>query len=419
MSAFVWAWAWLAAAAPLPRDVGTEDVDVEPTEQVEGAEAEPSEPAEPADTGQASDEPAPAARAEPEPPPLPQTGSPTFLAGDQIEVPKAEGDVFATARIVNITGPLPDNGFLLGQTVEVSEEVQGDVLVMGQSVRIKAPVRGDVYAVGEEIRVDAPIYGTLYTAGNRVMIASDIYGEVEASAREIEMSGVLHSDTSFRFATVKVGDNARVDGNLNYVAPRPSNSFDGITKGDVSFKLGDFDVDVDPTDPLGMLQSLLWWVVGIIRSYVGLIAVGAIMLAFASPFVRGPSKVAAEQPVMSAALGFVAAIVTPVAASIAILLFVTIPLGVIALALYGVGLYIVQLFAASALGHAMNRRFFPSLGTGDFAALATGLVPLVVLSAIPQFVGTVVWLLATFVGFGALWLHWRDEARDRRRSRKK
>ncbi|MEO0604469.1 MAG: hypothetical protein AAF211_23750, partial [Myxococcota bacterium] len=180
-----------------------------------------------------------------------------------------------------------------------------------------------------------------------------------------------------------------------------------------------FDVTVDPNNPLGILQDLLWGLVGILRNYIGLLATGAALLAFAGPFMRGPSKVAAEQPVMSAALGFVAFLVTPVAASIAILLFVTIPLGVVALALYGVGLIVVQLFTASAVGHLINRRLFPSLGNGDFAALATGLVPLAILSGLPQFVGTIVWLLASFVGFGALWLYWRDEARDRRLSRRK
>jgi len=421
MIVFTGAWAWIAGAAQPAADAETEPPDAAAVELVDDpadqAEEDPDADPEPADTGAPEAPAAPVEAAEPELPARPM-GRPTFLAGDRIEIEPLSGDVFATARVLRVTGELADNAYLLGQTVEIREAVRGDTLLMGQSVRIAAPVLGDVYAVGEEVRLEAPVYGNVYTAGNRVSFASEVHGFVEASAREIDLGGTLHKDTSLQFATVKVAEGARIRGDLNYVAPRPREGFETVADGDVRFKLGDFDVSVDPSDPLALLQDVLWGLVGILRNYIGLLAVGGTLLAFASPFVRGPARVAAEQPIMSAALGFVAFLVTPVAASIAILLFVTIPLGVIALALYGVGLYIVQLFTASALGHAMNERFFPSLGTSDFAALATGLVPLAVLSAIPQFVGTIVWLLASFVGFGALWLHWRDEARDRRRSKK-
>ncbi|MEM6926070.1 MAG: hypothetical protein AAF602_04010, partial [Myxococcota bacterium] len=101
------------------------------------------------------------------------------------------------------------------------------------------------------------------------------------------------------------------------------------------------------------------------------------------------------------------------------LLFVTLPLGLVTLALWLVGLVVAQLFTASAVGHLINRRLLPSLEGSDLAALATGLVPLAIASAFPQIVFLIVYLLASFVGFGALWLYWRDEARDRRLSRRK
>jgi len=417
------AWACIAAAAPLPR---VDDAAPEPTE----ATVAPEDTATPPSEGDGADsdaagpdtavpDEAPEPAVEPEPPLATPQGRPTFLAGNSLDISDIEGDVFGTARNVTVTGPVADNGYLLGQFVEVKDTIEGDALLMGQKIRVTAPVLGDVYAVGEEIRLDAPVYGNVYAAGNIVGFGSEVHGVVEASAREVELFGQIHKDASLRFASVELGSEARVDGDVSYVAPRTNGGFERITDGDVRFTLGDFDVDLDPSDPLGILQEFLWWMVGVLFNYVGLIATGGVLIAFASPFVREPSKAAAEQPIMSAALGFVAAIVIPVASLVAMLLFVTIPLGVVAFALYGVGLYIVQIFTASAIGHAVNRRFFPGLGKGDFAALATGLVPLVILSGIPKLVGTAVWLLATFVGFGALWVHWRDEARDRRRSRKR
>ncbi len=328
------------------------------------------------------------------------------------------------ARSIRVDGPFADNAFLLGPNVVVDDVIHGDAVIVGATVRINQPVYGDLYAVGGvEVRVDAPIYGNVYVGGNRVSLQSDVYGFVEASARELELFATLHQDASFQFVNVRYDEGTRVNGDLNYVAPRPRDGLDTITDGDVGFKLGDFDVDFDPSDPVAVAQEVLWGFVGVLRSYLGLLLTGAVFLAFASSFVNGPANAIAEQPIMSAALGLVAFLTIPVVGGVA-LLSVSIQLGVVELAvvafgLWGAGLFIVPIFTAVAIGRAINKRVFPKLGDSELGALATGAVPLAILFAIPQFVGMIVWLFTSFVGFGALWLHWRDEARDHRRSRRK
>ncbi|MEM6930293.1 MAG: hypothetical protein AAF602_25365, partial [Myxococcota bacterium] len=312
MIAFAWAWAWIATAAPLPRELG-DDAPVEGEATEEAGEAE-------GDTGTAPEAAVEAPPPEPELPATPQ-GRPSFLAGDRLTIDGSDGDLLAIARGVTVAGPLADNTFLLGQEVNLNDEVRGDAMLVGQSVRVRAPVLGDLYAVAAgEIRLDAPVYGNVYLGGRRVVFADDVYGVVEASAGEIELSGHLHRDVSLQFASAKVLDGAHVEGDLDYVAPRQRDDFGDVVDGTARFKFGDFDVSFDPSDPMGALQDLVWRVVSVLQTYVGLLATGGVLLLIAGPFMRGPSKAASEQPLMSAALGFVAVLVTPVAATAAALL---------------------------------------------------------------------------------------------------
>lgn len=413
MSAFVWAWAWIAGAQPAPDEAAPEPIEASAEAGEEPLDEAPVDAAEPVEP-EAAPEVAPVAKAAP----VPTSGPPMFVGGDNVEVPTVPGDVFAMARTLKIKGEVPDNAFLLGQTVIIDEAIRGDAIALGQTVRIQAPVWGDVYVVGGEVRLNAPVYGTVYTAGNRIVLNDEVFGVVEASAREIVLQGHLHDEANLQFANVEVDGSARVDGDLNYIAPRKNAAFADVTEGQVKFTLGEFDVDIDRNDPMSILQDILGRLLGAVYNYVGLLAVGFVMLAFAGGFVRGPSRALLEQPVMSAALGAAAAVAIPIVATVAALLFVTLPLSVVMIAMYTTGLFVVQLFTATALGRLFNARFLPGLADNDFASMAIGLIPLVLLYANPFWISAVVYALATIVGFGALWLFWRDEARDRRRARK-
>ena len=123
----------------------------------------------------------------------------------------------------------------------------------------------------------------------------------------------------------------------------------------------------------------------------------------------GVGRELADRPGASLGLGFVAACVLPVASTLALVTIVPFPLGILGWTAFFVLLYVAQLFAAQAVGDAILKRARPEAVGSPYVSLAVGLVPLVLLVAVP-WVGSLAWVLATLAGLGALTLRLRDRA---------
>jgi hypothetical protein len=109
--------------------------------------------------------------------------------------------------------------------------------------------------------------------------------------------------------------------------------------------------------------------------------------------------------------GFVVAVVFPAVAILAMILLVTIPLGVLALALYFAAAYLARLVAAQTVGDWLLRTARTGVEPSAYASLALGLVLFYVLTQIP-YVGFLIWLAALVGGLGGIFLATRSGKGD-------
>jgi hypothetical protein len=100
-----------------------------------------------------------------------------------------------------------------------------------------------------------------------------------------------------------------------------------------------------------------------------------------------------------ARLGFIEGLSSMVTAA-------TPPLAAAAATVWGFGFIVGRIFTALMLGEWMLGRLSPQRKDSSTSALAAGLVPLVLLSAVP-WLDVAVWGVATALGLGGTWLYLR------------
>ncbi|MBX2802781.1 MAG: polymer-forming cytoskeletal protein [Myxococcales bacterium] len=418
-----------SSATPIPNeadeDAAAEDVDANeagdeavPTDE-EGSEADSEDGAE--GDPMADDAPVEVPEVVQEAAPMPALA--TFEASNRVEIEEAPGDVFATGDDLRVTGNVGDNAFLLGRQVTISEPVDGDVVAMGMNVRVDAPVGGDLYAMGQEVVVtgDGSIGGTVIAASQNLTLNGPVTGSVSLRAAEMKLGNTIGGDAKLNFGRAQITNKAAIAGDVRYVAPEAQPDLKEATTGEVAFSLVDDGEEEPPGGPMFILQNLLYRVIGIIGNFVAQFALGALMLLALGKLAQGPGKTAAKQPVISFVLGAAVLIVVPIVSGFLGLSAVALPfglgavvlqLGVIGISLWGLGVYAARLMAALMVGEIILKRASPARARSPYWNLATGLAPLVILSAIPWF-GWAVFLAASAVGLGGVWLYLRDEAHGR------
>jgi cytoskeletal protein CcmA (bactofilin family) len=346
--------------------------------------------------------------------------------GDEIHVSVPSDDLFAFARSVRVS-QVTDNAFVLAEDldVEAGETVDGDVYAIAGSVNVDGRVNGDLYAVAGDVVIGegAVIAGDVHTAAGHLELLGRVHGDLSAGAGEVFLGGTVGGDVSVDSGQLTLGPNARVGGDLQYVSARPGDFSQGsVVGGDVVFvekapdgavrldlhKQGDPTVVIEVSEDgdteedegffSGMIAAMLWksWV------FTGSLLVGFAWLALGGPAPRRAANALIQEPGRQAGIGFVLMVLVPVVCVVAMALVIPLPLGVMGLVIYGLGIALAKLVAAQALGDAALDRMRPGVIGSPYMSMAVGLAALTVAGAIP-WLGTLVFVAATVGGLGALW----------------
>ena len=335
-------------------------------------------------------------------------------AGPVVTVPRGEvreGDLYATGEAIRVDGRLAGDLVAAAQRVLVRGAVDGDLFAAGRTVDLHGPVGDSTRVAAEQITVDAVIDGDLLVAGNRLqlldgavirgglMTASgniDLAGIVEENFRaaggEVIVSGTVRGDAYIIADRLELAPGARIDGDLSYRTRVPISAEEAGRVGGTVRRSAPTDEDSGG----GWFGSILFWGW---QAGAALLA-GLLAVALCRRVVLQFVAAIAEQTTLGALLGFGAFLIVPVAAVVVMVTVVGLPVGLIAMLLFGMALYVAKLPIAAWAG----RRLLALAGRPDaspYAAMAAGVLTLYLLFATP-WVGWLFWLAATWLGLGAM-----------------
>jgi len=340
----------------------------------------------------------------------------TFRSGDRVVVPRGE--------------VVEDDLYAFGQDVLIEGEVRGDVVASGGEVRIPGHVYGDLISAAGRVRLDGQVDGSIRTmSGNlrlagtvgkdaviaggeldlerQATVAGDLAAaagtlrllgsvgrDVHASAGQLRLDGAVGGAVRANTQQFVLGENAAVEGPLDYSATEEARIPPGARVGSAHFR---------PIARPSMAPA--WFFLGWLRLSIGLFALGLIWRLVAPKLSREAPATLRIRPWSSLGTGALALLVAPIAGGL----------------LFGLGLLLggwwlaALLFAALLIAASLA---FPTVGlfVGEalvgrlrlsrarlVATLGLGVVLLAFVVRVPL-LGALAVLAALLFGLGALLL---------------
>jgi cytoskeletal protein CcmA (bactofilin family) len=347
--------------------------------------------------------------------------------------------VLVAVALVSLSGPAAAQQSELGGkvrsgrevTIPAGETVQGDLIASGGTVRVDGRVDGDLVASGGQIVVAGDVTGDVLAAAGSTTISGEVGGDLRAATGQARIEGRVGEDVALGAGQATVASGAQIGGDLIFGAGRMQ--MDGAVAGSVLGSTGNYSQggSVGGSERVNIQQpeeapapTLADRAVDVLRRYVSILAIGALLLWLASRVLRGAAEAARERTLLSLGvglLGFVAVIV-----ALVLLILVTVLVAIV-LALAGLGsltgmtvfggllvaAVVVFLFvlavvfvAPATVGLALGRLLLRGEDhsyLSRLGALALGVLVVVLVAAIPV-VGGFLEALVVLLGLGALLL---------------
>jgi cytoskeletal protein CcmA (bactofilin family) len=316
-----------------------------------------------------------------------------YFMSESVEIAgKQQGDLSVFARELTLPGTVTGDINAWVQSADLGGTMGDAVRVFCQDLKVTGRIDGDLIAMCATVLVDrdAHITGDLEAKGANVEIRGTVDGDVDATGGEVTFSGKAGGNAKLKADVIEIDPGARIDGSLEY-ASRDRIDIDThkVVKGEVTYS---------PEKPRPAVSR--WGVAKWFFMMATTLLAGLGMLALfrqSAPKIVG---IVRADGLKSAGIGFITAIVVPVAAALSCILIITIPAALLVLLAYLLLIYLSQVPVALVIGEVILRRIGQAVPS-PFLALVVGVPALYVVFAIP-ILGKIALFATLFTGFGAI-----------------
>ena len=339
------------------------------------------------------------------------------------------GDTYSSGSSAVLSEPSPRDAFVSGFNADVNARAEKDVHAAGFDVNLNAPVGGDAYAAGFSVEVTQPIGddltvsafninikdkatvgGNARLAGRTIIIDSAIAGSVVAAAGDLTLNNAVSGDAALTVGTLKFGTNAKISGKLTYYATEPIAIPASVISADhVQFnKLTASNVTETVRETTERNLHSFWpSFFGVVSGFallIGfLVAVGAVMLAFAPERMERLKNEALHSPIKVMVLGVLGLSMGLGLIPVSGMTLVGIPLIPVAILITLVLWIVGYVVGAYSIGTRMIAGFGNGSTSmaGKLVVFAVTVVILSLLNFIP-IMGWLINLTVLFLGLGAI-----------------
>lgn len=302
-----------------------------------------------------------------------------FLFGNNLNVDTENktGITFVAGNELSLSNKT-EYGFVAGNAIKFSGETSRDLYLAGNSITLSkdAKIGRDVFVAANSLTVDTDIAGDLAVTADTVILKNvKISGNLNLDVEHIEFVGAVE-----------------IVGALTY------NDTAKVTGLDLA-KYGSIEAyHVDEIHPAALIVAKIY---SKVMSIIGLFLVMALICTV---YKQLHEKIDAESDVsrfgMNLAVGLCTLVFIPVIAILAFFTYVAAPLGIVALLLYGLVVYLSQGFAGLWLGHLIVEKCFKSKSNIYLEAIL-GITLLGFLSLIP-YIGVATGFIGLVLGLGLI-----------------
>lgn len=303
-----------------------------------------------------------------------------FVAGNTVNINnEVDGILFGAGNFVNIASK-SDHLFAAGNSVSINGATFNDGFVAGQIIEVKdVNASRDLYIAGQNIKVTGTVGRNLFVAGSDVVIDGVINGNVYIDANNITINSY-----------------AKINGNLKYNDDAEMTvSKDAIIGSKTSYKNSSKSYSIS-----GKEAFLSTFVSKLLSTLVGLfnILVVAFLMALLIPCLFNKLKeITPNRLLPSFAWGLLILVSVPIVALIMMITYIGVSAGFVALAIYGILVYISSIISA----YTITSMILKDKVKNTYLVLLIGLSCLYLIKLIP-FIGGLVSFAVLCLGLGLL-----------------
>jgi len=311
-----------------------------------------------------------------------------------------DGDLWAAGSKIIVNGIVTDSVMAVGQTIDISGDVGHAMRVAGTTINIRGDVDGDLMVAAGEVNIasTAKIKGDLLLGAGNVRIDGLIEGDIKGGGGEVIISNGVGGDVELKVESLTILSTANIGGDLSYTSEEEADIQSGAQiAGATTHKLPEIKEKQAKAFPFVLFSGVLGKVIGFLMALIA----GLVIILIVPRRLTSIAEAIRSRPGPSAGWGAIILFLTPIAAIIVCLTIVGIPVGLIALALWGIAIYLAQIPVGLLIGRLILGRFRAVEGKAIMVgALALGLLILKLLGLIP-YAGFFIGLTVAIFGLGA------------------
>jgi len=349
----------------------------------------------------------------------------TIPAGDVIN-----DDLYLFGSNITIDGQVNGDVIVFGNRITINGDINGGIIGAGQDILVKGQVKDSVRVAASTIDIDSSIGGDLVVAASYVTIlqSGSVGRDLLVAAAAVQVNGPVGKDirgnagklvinssvggnVDITGGDVKLEPAASIAGNLTYKSERTAEQAkDATVKGEIKH--------VTPPQPQPSGETIGQAIGGLVAAVVGFFVIlllvvavikyaaalltGIVFILLARKYIPGLLETLKSNPWPCLGYGALLLFLAPVAIAVACGLVIGIPLGLAALALYILAVYLGHIFTALFIGKWLLRQHPDANSAGKLiAALALGLLIVYLCSIIP-FIGCLTGLAVILFGLGTI-----------------
>jgi len=308
-------------------------------------------------------------------------------------------DYLAAGETVTVSGTVNGDVYLAGGNITVDGTINGDLLAAGGSVQIRGKVKNDIRVFGGTVTISAPVGGSITLGAGNVQITENapVGGSIVAGTGNIEILAPVSKGITIGAGNVQInnsvggnviagvgklilGQSARIAGDVTYWSEE-----EAMLTGDatVGGQLVRHLPPQAPKVPAKQVASafaglgIAWGFIEIIGTFI----LGLLVIALVPVYTKRTVETIVKKPWTALLVGFVAAIVIPIAILIVFITVIGIKVGLVLVALAGLLCIFTKVFAALFLGTKalgllkQKENLYVSLAIGLFLFVILGFVP--------------------------------------------
>lgn len=330
----------------------------------------------------------------------------SYVAGSKIFAnSQINGDLYAIAGDITIEGGVEQDLVVAGGTVIINGQVNGDIRVVGGEVTINNKVGGDLVVAGGTVTVSekGSVGGDAYIAGGQITFNGPVGKETKIRGGQVMLNSTFNDKVDVEASeSLTFGSKAVVESEVRYKGVSEAVVQDGAKISNVQFEK--MDGHKGDKNSAGRAIAGIFSVMVLVK-ILGTIILGLILIKL---FPRSTKELVGsfmQKPWHNMGIGFLALVVAPIAVLILMITLVGIYVGILALLVWLVFVFIASILACVFAGVWLIKTVGKRTDVQpDWKALTVGIVVLTVIALVPV-IGALIFFVLLLMAFGSLLRH--------------